>query len=198
MLRVGLTGGIGSGKTTASDIFQNSYNIPVIDADEISRDLLHQGTTAYDEVINLFGQECLLDNKEINRAYLREQIFSQANKRQQLQDIIHPKVQHAIVQRSAELSDCYCLIVIPLLIEANMQSLVDRILVIDTDKSIQLERIVSRDQCTFDQAEVILSTQITPQERLEHADDILRNNGSLADLSDQIFQFHQKYLAICA
>ena len=198
MLRVGLTGGIGSGKTTVSNIFRDTYHIPIIDADEINRELLARDSAAYHEVIAVFGQASIDDNKEINRKYLREQVFSDPEKREKLENIIHPKVRDEISKQSNKITGCYCLIVIPLLIETNMQSLVDRILVIDCYKATQIDRIVARDHSSREQAEQILEAQVNAQVRLEYADEILVNNGTLVDLNDQILGFHQKYLALCA
>ena len=194
MLRIGLTGGIGSGKSTISNQFHNTYNIPVIDADEISRELLSPSGKAYDETINLFGSECILESKHINRRFLREKIFADDNLRQLLEQIIHPKVQAEITTQVNLLTSKYCIIVIPLLIESNMQSIVDRILVIDTSKQNQLDRVSSRDQCETDHVENIVNTQIDSKKRLKHADDVIINNSRLEDLIPQIHQLHQKYL----
>lgn len=194
MLRIGLTGGIGSGKTTISDLFQNTYDIPVIDADVISRELLSPHGKAYDETINLFGSECVLESKNINRKFLRKRIFADDSLRVSLEKIIHPKVRAEISSQVELLDSKYCLIVIPLLIESNMQSMVDRILVIDTSRQNQLDRVSSRDKCTKDHVEDIVNTQLDPNERLKHADDVITNNGSTEGLTQQIHQLHQKYL----
>ena len=196
MLRIGLTGGIGSGKTTVSDQFHSIYHIPVIDADEIGRKLLSPNGDAYSEVLETFGQESTLKSGEINRKFLREKIFSDEELRIKLGKIIHPKVQASITNQIKNFDTKYCLIVIPLLIESNMQSMVDRILVVDIHKQHQLERVSLRDQCDTGQVQAILDTQIDPEERLKYAHDIISNNGTLEDLVDQIHQLHEKYLAL--
>lgn len=196
MLRIGLTGGIGAGKSVVSKKFNALYDIPVIDADDLTRDLMQIDKEAYHEIVAVFGMEALTDNKEINRKFLRDVIFSDRTKRAILEKIIHPKVEHAITEKVANLSSAYCLIVIPLLIESNMQSVVDRILVVDTRKQNQLERVVNRDGCDTDQVQKIIDAQIDPDERLRHADDIITNNGDLGDLDQQIHRLHQKYLAL--
>jgi len=194
MLRIGLTGGIGSGKTTVSNQFHTAYNIPVIDADEISRELLSPTGKAYREVINLFGSNCILESKQIDRKFLREKIFTDENLRISLEQIIHPKVQAEIASQINPIHSRYCIIVIPLLIESNMQSFVDRILVVETSKQSQLDRVATRDRCDKGHVEDIIKSQIDPDERLKHADDIITNNGEPEDLIPQIRQLHQKYL----
>ncbi len=194
MLRIGLTGGIGSGKTTISNQFHSAYNIPVIDADDISRKLLLPTGKAYDETINLFGSECVLESKYIDRKFLREKIFASDNLRISLEEIIHPKVQAEITSQVESLNSKYCLIVIPLLIESNMQSMVDRILVIDTSKKNQLDRVSSRDQCDKNHVQDIVNAQIGQKERLKYADDVITNNAKLEELIQQIHLLHQKYL----
>ncbi|MFK8027412.1 MAG: dephospho-CoA kinase [Gammaproteobacteria bacterium] len=194
MLRVGLTGGIGSGKTTISNQFSSAYGTPIIDADEISRQLLLPNGKAYEETINLFGPECVLESNDINRKFIREKIFTDDSLRLLLENIIHPKVEAEISAQVKSLDAQYCLIVIPLLIESNMQSMVDRILVIDINKQSQLNRVASRDRCEIKHVEAIVNAQIDSAERLKYADDIITNNGQPEDLITQIHQLHEKYL----
>ena len=196
MLRIGLTGGIGVGKTTVSDKFKLSYDIPVIDADEISRNLIQPGNATHTEIVNIFGEPCLTKGGDIDRAYLRQTVFSNQEKRKLLENIIHPKVRAEIDKKIQTLNSPYCIIVIPLLIESNMQSLVDRILVVDSSKENQIERVKIRDKCNTDHVESILNAQIDSHERLDHADDIITNNSELKDLDQQIHQLHEKYLEI--
>lgn len=194
MLRVGLTGGIGSGKTTISNQFSSAYGIPVIDADEISRQLLLPHGKAYQETVSLFGPACVLESGHIDRKYLRERIFTDTDLRIALEQIIHPKVRAEITSQVNLLDSTYCLIVIPLLIESNMQTMVDRILVIDINKESQLDRVASRDQCDKNHVENIVNSQMDSAERLKYADDIITNNGQPEDLISQIHQLHEKYL----
>lgn len=197
MLKVGLTGGIGSGKTTVSNLFKNLFSVPVIDADEISRDLLKPNQPAYLEVIKLFGQEVVSQDQQLNRKYIREIIFSDETKRKALENIVHPRVRNEISSQSQTLTSGYCLIVVPLLIETNMHDLVDRICVVDTAVENQIQRIQARDNCDSKSAKKILSSQIDRDSRLSHADDVIDNNGDLADLNQQISHLHEKYLALC-
>ena len=196
MLRIGLTGGIGVGKTAVSDKFHLLYNTPVIDADEITRQLMQTGEETYEEIVSTFGNAALSANKEINRKFLREVIFSDPLKRDALEKIIHPKVRHAITENTQTLSGAYCLIVIPLLIESNMQSIVDRILVVDTHQQNQIDRVATRDNCEPDHVQKIIDAQLNSDERLSYADDIITNNGDFDDLDRQIHQLHRKYLAL--
>lgn len=196
MLRIGLTGGIGTGKTVVSDKFKLFYNIPIIDADIVTRSLMQVGTEAYNEIVKAFGTAALTNKNEIDRKFLRQVVFSNQEKRIQLEDIIHPKVRNEIIEWVATLSGPYCLIVIPLLLESNMQSIVDKILVVDTHRQHQLERVAQRDQCSADHVQKIINSQIDADERLRHADDIIANNGNLSDLDEQIHQLHEKYLAL--
>lgn len=196
MLRIGLTGGIGAGKTVVSEKFKQFYNTPVIDADTISRQLMQVGSETYKEIIAAFGEKVITNTGELDRKFLRDVVFSDATKRIQLESIIHPKVRTEINRQVKSLRSPYCLIVIPLLIESNMQSIVDRILVVDALKHHQLERVKLRDQCSKEHVENILNAQLDPQERLQHADDIITNNGDLEDLDHQIHALHQKYLAL--
>lgn len=197
MLKVGLTGGIGSGKTTVSDLFKQLYSITVIDADEISRDLLATKSPAYYDVIKLFGSKAVLNNQQLDRKYIREIVFSDEEMRKALENIIHPSVHSEISIQAQSASSSYCLIVIPLLIEANMQDLVDRICVIDTTLEQQIKRIQARDHCDYDQAMRIVSSQLDRNTRLAHANDVIINNGDLSDLNQQLSKLHKKYLAIC-
>ena len=196
MLRVGLTGGIGSGKTTISRQFKALYNTSVIDADDISHELISPTGSAYQEVIELFGMQVVLKSGEIDRKYIRDKVFNSSELRLALENIIHPKVKSHITKKVQTIPDTYCLIVIPLLFESGMQDIVDRILVVDTKKNLQLSRVTERDKCSGADVEKIIAKQIPAEERLNHADDIIINNGSLEDLVPQIKQLHQKYIAL--
>ena len=196
MLRIGLTGGIGAGKSTVSNKFHSSHNIPVLDADEISRQLMAPNGEAYEEVTKTFGPESIIQSGEIDRKFIRDKIFKDEKLRTLLENIIHPKVRKNISHQVANFNSSYCLIVVPLLIESNMQSIVDRILVVDTQKEKQISRVTERDRCDSIHVQNIMDTQLNPNERLKHADDIIVNNGNLDDLDSQILQLHQKYLAL--
>lgn len=196
MLRIGLTGGIGAGKSTVSNKFYSAHNIPIIDADEISRQLMAPNGEAYEEVAKTFGPESIILSGEFDRKFIRDKIFKDKNLRTLLENIIHPKVRANISHQAASFDSNYCLIVVPLLIESNMQSIVDRVLVIDTQKEKQISRVTERDRCYSIHVQNIMDTQIDPNDRLKYADDIIVNNSDLDDLDRQIQQLHQKYLAL--
>ena len=196
MLCVGLTGGIGSGKSTVSNKFNSLFGVPVIDADVINSRLLKPGSAAYKEIRQAFDDKIITSSGEINRKLLRERVFSSKNLRKQLENILHPRIQMEISSAVSSLDSDYCLIVIPLLIESQLQSLVDRILVIDTSYDRQIERVSKRDNCSEDHVRKIISAQATSEQRLKYADDIITNDRDPADLDSQIEKLHNKYLLL--
>ncbi|MEM8845019.1 MAG: dephospho-CoA kinase [Pseudomonadota bacterium] len=196
MLRIGLTGGIGSGKSTVSNKFKSYYNVPVIDADEINHSLLISGSPAFNEIIDLFGSDALLASGEIDRKYLRDKIFSDTDLKKKLENILHPKIRAEISHLASSLTTDYCLIVIPLLIESQLQSIVDRILVIDASSDTQIQRVTHRDHCNEAHVKIIISSQADAEERLKFADDIVNNNGNFTELDEQIEKLHKKYLTL--
>jgi dephospho-CoA kinase len=196
MLRVGLTGGIGSGKSTVSNKFNSLFGVPVIDADVINRSLLKPGSIAHTEIKQAFGDEIITGSGEINRKLLREKIFSSEELRKKLENILHPKIRREISSAVSSLETDYCLIVIPLLIESQLQSLVDRILVVDSSQDRQIERVSKRDNCSKHHIRKIISAQTTAEQRLKHADDIIINDGDPGDLDSQIEKLHNKYLLL--
>lgn len=196
-LKVGLTGGIASGKTSVSDRFAK-LGIEIIDADIIARELLQQGTDCYRKVINLFGEQILLNNADINRSWLRERIFSDVDAKSALEAIIHPAVRQALIKESKNSIGPYCIISVPLLVEAGMQTLVDRILVVDLPPEQQVERLIQRDNISKKQAQAILDGQTSRDHRLSFADDIIDNSQSEAALDEQVKTLHQYYLRLSA
>ena len=196
MLRIGLTGGVGSGKTTVSDKFHTLFNTPVIDADIINRQLLQKDSLAYSQIIDTFGTTVISSSGDIDRKYLRERIFSEPSARTQLEAILHPKIRSEISKQISELNSPYALVVIPLLFELKMQDQFDRILVVDADFGTQIERVRLRDQCTAQDVTRIIDSQIDSQSRNQLADDIIVNNADLNRLDQQIKALHKKYIAL--
>ncbi len=195
MLTIGLTGGIGCGKSTVARHFQ-TLAIPVIDADVIARELTTPDTPAFAEIFHHFGSAILNEYNSIDRKKLREIIFSNAEQRQWLEHLLHPLILQEINQRKKKADAPYCILVIPLLLEKKVYQDIDRILVVDTTEKLQTQRVMQRDQLTAEQVKAILAAQLARQERLMLADDVITNNGNLADLHQQVETLHQCYLRL--
>lgn len=197
VLTVGLTGGIGSGKTVVSDRFA-SYGVPVIDTDVLARELVEPGQPALAEIVAEFGKDCLDDGGRLNRAVLRERVFVDEAGRQRLEAILHPRIRALAKVRVAGLNAPYCLLVIPLLAETGMTDLVDRVLVVDVTEAEQVRRVMARDGMDETQARRILAVQASRCRRLALADDVLENSGDFAELDQRIADLHQYYLRLAA
>lgn len=192
ILRIGLTGGIGSGKSTACRIF-SELGVPVIDADQIAHDLVKKGNSAYTLVINTFGNDIINNDGEINRPGLREIIFNNEKSRKKLESILHPMVYAEIEKQVSRLQTPYCILCIPLLIETNSTNKVDRVLVIDASEKIRLNRAHYRDGDTKNTITKIIQAQSSRDTRLKAADDIINNNGDLDELRKNILLLDNKY-----
>ena len=197
MLVVGLTGGIGSGKTAVSDRFAH-YGVPVIDTDLIARELVEPGQPALAEIAAEFGPECLDNEGRLNRAHLRQRVFADEADRRRLEAILHPRIRAVARERIAALTTPYCLLVIPLLAETGMTDLVDRVLVVDVSEAEQIRRVMARDRIDETQAQRILVAQASRSQRLALADEVVENSGDFASLEQQIADLHQHYLQIVA
>jgi dephospho-CoA kinase len=197
MLVVGLTGGIGSGKTEVSNCFA-TLGVPIIDTDLLARELVQPGQPALEAIVAFFGSDCLDDQGNLRRNHLREQVFADPSGRHQLEAILHPRIRALIQARIAVLSTPYCLVAIPLLIESGMTQFVDRILVVDVTEEDQIRRVVDRDGVTREQAARILAAQASRSQRLSQADDVLDNSHDRDSLIRQIMDLHERYLALAA
>ena len=195
MLRIGLTGGIGSGKTTVADMFAN-HGVPVIDADDIARALVAPYQPAYDEIIEAFGRDIVDGDGNIDRDKLRRLVFDDTQRRRELEAILCPRVRTEIHHQSVELDAPYCIIVIPLLIEADQLDLVERVLVVDLDEEKQVHRVGARSGLSEAEVRKIIAAQIERSERLRHADDVIENNADMASLKAQVEKLHRRYLAL--
>ena len=197
MLIIGLTGGIGSGKSTVTKLF-SSHGVPIIDADTIARQVTAPGQPALREICALFGEEMIDDDGQLKRRQLRKIIFSNPQKRAQLEAILHPIIQQRMLEQAAIASQhaAYTILSIPLLLESGWQQLLDRILVIDVSEQSQLQRTMQRDNIDKKTAQAIINAQINRQDRLLAADDIIDNEGSIDELQQQLQQLHQKYLQL--
>lgn len=197
MLVVGLTGGIGSGKTTVSERFAD-YGVPVIDTDLIARELVEPGRPALAEIVAGFGPECLDGDGRLHRTHLRERVFADPAGRRRLEAILHPRIRALVRERVAALAVPYCLVVIPLLAETGMTDLIDRVLVVDAPEAEQIRRVMARDRIDADQARRILAAQASRDQRLALADEILENSGNLDQLDRQVAALHQHYSTLAA
>lgn len=191
-LIIGLTGGIGSGKTTVANLFA-AYGIDIIDADVIAREVVAAGSDGLAQIVAKFGDEILLADGSLNRALLREQIFAEPEAKSWLDNLLHPQIHQAIVEQLQQASSPYCLLVAPLLLENNLQQLCQRVLVVDVSKQVQIARTCSRDAVSRSQVERILLAQISREQRLELADDIVTNDGLETLLEIQVKNLHEKY-----
>ena len=195
MLRVALTGGIGSGKTTVAERFA-ALGVPVIDADELARELVHPGAPAFREVVRLFGESILDASGHIDRATLGDLVFSDPEKRKRLEAILHPRVFAAMQGRVERLDAPVVVLVVPLLLETGRTELADRILVVDTSENVQIQRVIERNNLSEAQVRKILEAQISREQRLALADDVIDNSRGLAYLLAQTDQFHRMYLEL--
>ena len=192
---IGLTGGIGSGKSAAADLF-NNLGIDTIDADDLAKDSLNISSQGYELFIKEFGKKYLDENKNINRELLRKDIFNDPAAKLKLENIIHPLVRNGIQSFIDNSSSEYCIVVVPLIFETNTSKFYDRILVIDCDVDIQISRTSKRDKQTNDAIKNIINKQASREERLSIADDVIENNGSLESLRDAVFKTHKKYMEL--
>ncbi len=192
MLTIGLTGGIGSGKTQVSDHFAR-LGVPVIDTDVIARELVAPAQPALSKIATTFGRDILTPQGNLDRRALRRLIFNQPDKRRQLEDILHPRIRAEVRNRLRQLGSPWCIIVIPLLQESAQQDLVQRILLVDAPAELQLSRTMRRDNVAADDVRKIIASQASRQSRLELADDVILNDGSLEQLQQQVEKMYQFY-----
>ena len=194
-LRIGLTGGIASGKTTVANFFAE-LGVPIIDTDIIARDVVAVGAPALDEIRRAFGDSVFSDDGTLDRKAMRRLIFSDCRKRRQLEGILHPRIREATIEQAAAVTYPYMIIVVPLLVESPMREFVDRVLVVDCSEEVQLSRLVSRDADDEEQARSMIAAQAGRQERLSIADDVVRNDGDLEDTQSRVAELHHEYLAL--
>jgi dephospho-CoA kinase len=193
MLKIGLTGGIGSGKSTIANYFQH-YGIPIIDADIIARQLVDPGKLALALIEKAFGPTILNSDHSLNREELRETIFTSPNKKKQLETILHPLIYKEMQAEFDRQNSAYSILCIPLLMETNMTSFVDRILVVDCSLESQIERVKSRDKLSAERIQSIINSQVSRKHRLSLADDVIDNSKSDSQLAEQVKKLHNQYL----
>lgn len=187
---VGLTGGIGSGKSTIAELFAE-LGVPVIDADIVARQVVEKGSPLLQQIVAHFGTEMLLANGELNRAALREKVFNHETEKQWLNQLLHPAIRTEMLNQLAQQHSPYCIFMVPLLIENKLTALCQRVLVVDVSEQTQLTRASQRDNNQLALIKNIMQSQVSRSERLQHADDVINND---ADLSESLPQLKQKVL----
>ncbi|HUF21890.1 MAG TPA: dephospho-CoA kinase [Burkholderiales bacterium] len=193
---VALTGGIGSGKSLVSDAFMD-LGATVVDTDQIARQLTGAGGAALPEVAAQFGEEMLLPDGSLDRDRMRELVFRDPQARQRLEQILHPMIRAQSGNEIRSAKGPYVLLVVPLLVErGGYRDLAARTLVVDCDEELQVERVMRRNDLSRDQALAIMRAQVSRQERLARADDVITNEGRPKDIQPQIARLHDKYLRL--
>ena len=191
MLKVALYGGAGSGKSSAAELFAD-VGAPIIDTDMIARELVVPGSPQLQQIATVFGSK-IIKNSQLDRAMLRQIIFSDKEARIQLNDIMHPPIRMELTRRINGIKASYCVVVIPLLLEAQMMDLVDCVVVVDCPKQTQIERIVLRDNISVDEATRIVSVQATRKQRLEVSDRVIDNSLDINHLKQQVHKLHKEW-----
>ena len=192
-LVIGITGGIGSGKTTVANLFAR-LGVPVIDADDLARQAVARGEPGHEEIVNHFGSEILDAAGELDRRMMREHVFSDPEKRERVEAIVHPRVYAEIKRQLGDLDCPYAIVVVPLLVETGGRDIVDRILVVDSPEELQIARTLRRDGTTREGVEKILAAQADRRSRLAAADDVIENAASEPALEDEVARLHHRYL----
>ncbi len=195
---VGLTGGIGCGKTTIANIFAE-HNIAIVDADIVARDVVTVGSPALAYISKHFGANFIQADGQLDRALLRKQIFSNDADKLWLNNLLHPLIGEQLIAQMKAAKSTYCILVAPLLIENNLTMLVNRVLVIDVSETTQINRTTSRDNNSVEQVKAIIASQASRKVKQDHADDLLNNDHStLEELKDAVEKLHQDYLTLAA
>ena len=198
MLTIGLTGGIGSGKSAAARLFAE-LGASVVDTDAISHRLTAPGAPALGEIARQLGAEYLQPDGSLDRARLRQRVFADPAAKAALEAILHPLIRHEAATQVAASRAPYTLVVVPLLVETGgYRELIQRVLVVDCREETQIARAMARSGLSEAQARAILDNQATREERLKRADDVITNDGSLTELERQVLKFHERYLELAA
>jgi dephospho-CoA kinase len=193
MFVVGLTGGIGSGKSVVGKLFAD-LGIKVVDADQAARAVVEPGTDALKQIAAHFGDDILNQDNQLNRATLRQRIFSDNNAKAWLEELLHPLINQWIEAQLAIANSPYAILESPLLLEIGQSGRVDRVLVVDVPEAVQLERAMARDNNDESQIKAIIASQLPRQARLDKGDDVIDNSGTPDALKAQVIQLHEQYL----
>jgi len=195
--RVGLTGGIASGKSTAAKFF-GALGVPILDSDQIARDVVEPGQPPLERLVERFGAGILTPDGHLDRPALRDIVFSDPKARADLEALTHPAIGAALEARSATAGGPYQILVIPLLVEKNLSPHVDRVLVVDCEEALQLRRLQTRDGSTAAQAQAILNAQAPRAVRLKAADDVITNDADMSAVQHQVAALHSRYLELAS
>ncbi len=194
---IGLTGGIGSGKSTVADLFEKK-GIELIDADIVARELVAPNSEGLNALVDYFGAKTLNQDGSLNRRFLRQRIFSNPSDKIWLEQFLHPKIKNQMIAQSQKTQSPYCLWVAPLLIENQLNLLCQRVLIVDAEESIQIARTCQRDRSDPNLVKKILLSQLSRADRLAYADDIIHNNADIDALTYQVDCLHAQYLLLSA
>ena len=192
-LRIGLTGGIASGKSTVADMFAD-LGVPVIDTDVIAREVVAPGQPALQEIREAFGAGVIAEDGSLDRPAMRALVFGDDEARRRLEAILHPRIGAATREQAADAGGAYQIIVVPLLLESSLRAFVDRVLVVDCKEDTQVARLLARDAESESQARRMLAAQASRAERLAIADDVIANECDLDDTREQVRRLHRRYL----
>jgi dephospho-CoA kinase len=195
--RVGLTGGIASGKSIAAKFF-GALGVPILDSDQVARDVVEPGQPPLERLVERFGPKILTADGHLDRPALRDIVFSDPRARADLEALTHPAIGAAMEARSAAAGGPYQILVIPLLVEKNLAAHVDRVLVVDCDEEQQMRRLRDRDGSTPEQVQAILRAQAPRAARLKAADDVIYNDTDMSAVRDQVAALHARYLELAA
>ena len=195
--RVGLTGGIASGKSTAAKFF-GALGVPILDSDQIARDVVEPGQPPLERLVERFGKKILTADGHLDRPALRDIVFSDPKARADLEALTHPAIGAAMEARSAAAGGPYQILVIPLLVEKNLAAHVDRVLVVDCDEELQVRRLRDRDGSTPQQVQAILKAQAPRAARLKAANDVIHNDTDMSAVREQVATLHARYLELAA
>ncbi|EYU15991.1 MULTISPECIES: dephospho-CoA kinase [Photorhabdus] len=192
---IALTGGIGSGKTTIANAFA-ALGVPLVDADIIAREVVAPGTSALQAITEHFGHDILTPDGSLNRALLRQKIFTNKQEKQWVNQLLHPLIHQETQRQLKQITAPYVIWVVPLLVENNLGHLADRILVVDVSPELQISRVATRDGISNQQVENILAAQTSRSERLAYADDIISNHDNVQAIAPRVAELHQQYLRL--
>lgn len=192
---VGLTGGIGSGKTTVANLFA-AEGVALVDADIVAREVVAPGSKGLEAIVTHFGAEILTPEGELDRAKLRQRIFSHPEEREWLNQLLHPMIRQEMLAQVEKATSVYVIMVVPLLFENGLDRLVNRTLVVDISPELQINRTVKRDNVDASQVNNIISSQCSRSEKLARADDIIDNQGEISTLKREVLALHQRYLQL--